>query len=129
MEWLIFYYNMNNKQIFKISKEEKEFLQKVSNVSGIKKQSIQMVWLYTIYTMLLDAGENKNAKFTELIIPYFARILVKSNENGENDLIMDLNSDFKEQLKNVKSDDFLDLINFFKENFIKQTINQVVINS
>ena len=113
---------MNNKQIFKISKEEKEFLQKVSNVSGIKKQSIQMVWLYTIYTMLLEAGENKNAKFTELIIPYFARILVKSTDNDENDLIMDLNADFKEQLKNVKNDDFLDLINFFKENFIKQTI-------
>ncbi|MBR6611955.1 MAG: hypothetical protein IKK93_06885 [Campylobacter sp.] len=118
----------STKQIFKISKEEKEFLQKVSNVSGIKKQSIQMVWLYTIYTMLLEASESKNAKFSELIIPYFARILVKPTEDG-NDLIIDLNPDFKEQLKNVKNGDFLDLINFFKENFIKQTINQVIINS
>ena len=61
-------------------------------------------------------------------IPYFARILVKPTEDG-NDLIIDLNPDFKEQLKNVKNGDFLDLINFFKENFIKQTINQVIINS
>lgn len=119
---------MSNKQIFKLSKEEKEFLQKVSNVSGIKKQSIQMVWLYTIYTMLLEVGENRNAKFTELIIPYFTKILVKSNDE-DYDILMDLNPDFMEQLKNVKNDDFLDLINFFKENFVKQTINQVVINS
>ena len=119
---------MSNKQVFKLSKEEKEFLQKVSNVSGIKKQSIQMVWLYTIYTMLLEAAENKNAKFTELIIPYFAKILSKSTED-DYELIMNLNSDFTEQLKNVKNDDFLDLINFFKENFVKQTINQVVVNS
>lgn len=121
-------FNMNNKQIFKLSKEEKEFLQKVSNVSGIKKQSIQMVWLYTIYTMLLEVGENKNAKFTELIIPYFAKILAKSTDD-DYELIMSLNSDFTDQLKNVKNDDFLDLINFFKENFVKQTINQVVVNS
>lgn len=121
-------FNMNNKQIFKLSKEEKEFLQKVSNVSGIKKQSIQMVWLYTIYTMLLEVSENKNAKFTELIIPYFAKILAKSTDD-DYELIMSLNSDFTDQLKNVKNDDFLDLINFFKENFVKQTINQVVVNS
>ena len=119
---------MNNKQIFKLSKEEKEFLQKVSNVSGIKKQSIQMVWLYTIYTMLLEVSENKNAKFTELIIPYFAKILAKSTDD-DYELFMSLNSDFTDQLKNVKNDDFLDLINFFKENFVKQTINQVVVNS
>ena len=121
-------FNMNNKQIFKLSKEEKEFLQKVSNVSGIKKQSIQMVWLYTIYTMLLEVSENKNAKFTELIIPYFAKILAKLTDD-DYELIMSLNSDFTDQLKNVKNDDFLDLINFFKENFVKQTINQVVVNS
>ena len=42
---------------------------------------------------------------------------------------MSLNSDFTDQLQNVKNDDFLDLINFFKENFVKQTINQVVVNS
>ncbi|MCF0126226.1 MAG: hypothetical protein HUJ68_10830 [Clostridia bacterium] len=115
------------KQVFKLSKEEKEFLQKVSNISGIKKSSIQMVWLYTIYTMLLDVNENKNAKFTELIVPYFGKVLAKLTEDNY-DLLMSLNQDFLDQIKNVKNDDCLDLINFFDENFVKQTINQVVIN-
>lgn len=121
-------YMNSTKQIFKLSKEEKEFLQKVSNVSGIKKQSIQMIWLYTIYTLLLDVNENKNAKFIELVIPYFAKVLAKASDDNY-EIIMDLNPEFVEQLKKVKNDDFLDLINFFKENFIKQTINQVVVNA
>lgn len=121
-------YMNSTKQIFKLSKEEKEFLQKVSNVSGIKKQSIQMIWLYTIYTLLLDVNENKNAKFIELVIPYFAKVLAKASDDNY-EIIMDLNPEFVEQLKKVKNDDFLDLINFFKENFIKQTINQVVVNT
>lgn len=111
-----------------MDKEQKDFIQKISSLSGIKKSSIQMVWEYTMYAMFLDLLENKGKNYSTILVPYLGKILIKeSKENpGELDTFLSLSESIKDELIKVKKDNTVDLINYFQENFIDKTIDEIM---
>lgn len=114
-------------KLFENDKKQKDFLNKVSAVSGIKRASIQKVWEYTIYTMLLDISEDKDAVYNELQIPFLGKVLLKESKDypGDYDMFLLIFDSIKESIKKIKKNDMRDLIEFFDKNFIEKALENV----
>jgi hypothetical protein len=119
------------KKLFQEDSEQKELIQKISALCGLKKDIIKQVWQYTffqIYLNLLEEKENKhNQKSYNIIqIPYIGKIIIRLNQEKELEPFIIMNPDFKGMLKNIQDGDETGLIQFFQENFINKTIDNIV---
>lgn len=114
-------------KLFENSKEQKDLLDRVSSLCGIKRSSVQKVWEYTIYALLMQIYENKEAAYNVLPVPFVGKILLKeSKENPkEYDTFLMVYDFLKEEIKKVKDDDARDLISFFDEAFLSKTVNDL----
>ena len=108
--------------------EQKELIQKISALCGIKQDIIKQVWQFTIFSILLQLLEEKNKDFNVLQIPFFGKILMKPDEEkkGEFESFLALNSNFKDIIKSVKSGNETGLIAFFQENFINKVLDNFI---
>jgi hypothetical protein len=118
-------------KLFQEDSEQKELIQKISALCGLKKDIIKQVWQYTffqVYLNLLEEKENKrNQKSYNMIsIPYIGKIVLRSNQEKELEPFIILNQDFKNVIKNIQNGDETGLIQFFQENFINKTIDNIV---
>lgn len=118
---------MKSKKIFELDKEQRDFLQKVSSYCGLDRASTQVVWEFTIFTMLMEIAENPDCSYNVLQIPYLGKILFKeSRENpNEYDMFLSLNDNIKDLAKKAKKGNLQDLISYFSEKFIKSSIKEL----
>jgi hypothetical protein len=119
-------------KLFQEDSEQKELIQKISALCGLKKDIIKQVWQYTffqIYLNLLEEKENKrNQKSYNMInLPYIGKVVLRNNnQDKELETFFILNQDFKNVIKNIQNGDETGLIQFFQENFINKTIDNIV---
>lgn len=114
-------------KLFENDKEQRDLLNKIASLCGIKRTSVQQVWEYTIYCLLISVMENRDATYNVLPIPYLGKILFKESKEhqGEFDTFLMIYDSVKEELKKVKKGDMKDLINYFDKNFIEKTIQDI----
>jgi CRISPR/Cas system-associated protein endoribonuclease Cas2 len=118
-------------KLFQEDSEQKELIQKISALCGLKKDIIKQVWQYTyfqVYLNLLEEKEDKhNQKSYNMInLPYIGKIVLRTNQEKELEPFIILNQDFKTMIKNIQNGDETGLIQFFQENFINKTIDNIV---
>lgn len=117
-----------HQKLFELDKEQKDLLQRVAADTGLRRSSIQKVWEYTIYALLMTIAENSDATYNVIPVPHIGKILLKeSKENeGEYDTFLMVFDSLKEQIKKIKKGDLRDLISYYDENFIDCTINEIL---
>lgn len=117
---------MKNK-LFECDKEQKDLLNKVASVCGIKRASVQKVWEFTMYCIYLQIMEHKDDTYNVIPVPYLGKILLKESKEykGDYDTFLMVFDSVKEQIKKVKKDDMRDLIAYFDENFIDKAIEDL----
>ena len=115
-------------RLFVIDGEQKELIQKISALCGIKQDIIKQVWQYTVFNVLLQLLEDKNKNFNTLQIPFFGKILLKpdTERKGDFESFLALNPNFKETIKAIKTGNETGLIAFFQENFINKVLDNFV---
>jgi hypothetical protein len=115
-------------KLFIEDSEQKELLQKISALCGLKKDIIKQVWQYTFFQVYLNLLEEKDAPYNIVSIPYIGKMMVRPNKekNGEFDPLFIFNEGFKSVYKNIKNGDETGLIQYFQENFINKTLDNIV---
>jgi len=115
-------------KLFIMDSEQKELIQKISALCGIKQDIIKQVWQFTIFNVLLQLLEDKDKNFNILQIPFFGKILLKPDpeKKGSFESFLALNPNFKEIISSVKSGNETGLISFFQENFINKVLDNFV---
>lgn len=117
-----------HQKLFELDKEQKDLLQRVAADTGLRRSSIQKVWEYTIYALLMSIAENSDSTYNVIPVPHIGKILLKeSKENeGEYDTFLMVFDSLKDQIKKIKKGDLRDLISYYDENFIDCTINEIL---
>jgi hypothetical protein len=118
-------------KLFLEDSEQKELIQKISALCGLKKDIIKQVWQYTFFQIYLNLLEEKEDKknqrtYNIITIPYIGKIILRNNQDKELEPFMILNQEFKNVIKNIQNGDETGLIQFFQENFINKTIGNIV---
>lgn len=114
---------MKNK-LFQERKEEKELIQKVSSLCGLKQDIIRQVWMYTFFNIYLSMLENSDKNYQTINIPYIASLLIKPDTENNEDLtaFVALSDDLKKIMKDIKNKNETTLVKFFQEHFINKTL-------
>ena len=112
-------------KLFVMDNEQKELIQKISALCGIKQDIIKQVWQYTIFNLLLQLLENKDKTLNTIQIPFFGKVVVRPDQEvkGEFEAFLALNPNFRETIKTIKAGNETGLIAFFQENFINKILD------
>ena len=115
-------------KLFQERKEEKELIQKVSSLCGLKQDIIRQVWMYTFFNIYLSILENSDKNVHVITIPYLANMLVKPDTENKDDFtaFVSLSDDMKKALKDIKNKNETNLVKFFQEHFINKTLENVM---
>jgi agmatine/peptidylarginine deiminase len=114
-------------KLFTISADEKQLLQKISSLCGIKQEIIKEIWQFTLFTSFIDILENKDKSYNIIQIPFLGKILIKPDKEkpGEYENFFILNEDTKNIVKKIKSGSETELIKYFQDNFINKVLNNI----
>ena len=114
-------------KLLDLDKDQREFLQKVSSYCGLDKGSVQSLWEYTVFAILLDIAENPDKPYNVIQIPFMGKILFKESKEypGEYDTFLALSETFKNLAKKVKKGDLQNIIDYYSEKFVKGTVRQL----
>jgi hypothetical protein len=114
-------------KLFTISAEEKQLLQKISSLCGVKQEIIKEIWQFTLFNSFLDLLENKDKNYNILSVPFLGKLLVKPDKEnpGEFENFFILNEETKSIIKKIKNGYETDLIQYFQENFINKVLENI----
>jgi hypothetical protein len=114
-------------KLFTISAEEKQLLQKISSLCGVKQEIIKEIWQFTLFNSFLDLLENKDKNYNILSIPFLGKLLIKPDKEnpGELENFLILNEETKSIIKKIKNGYETDLIQYFQENFINKVLENI----
>jgi agmatine/peptidylarginine deiminase len=114
-------------KLFTISVEEKNLLQKISSLCGIKQDIIKEIWQYTFFNTFLDVLEKKNNNYNIIPVPFLGKIIIKPDKEvpGEYENFFILNEDTKSLIRKIKKGSETELIQYFQENFINKVLENI----
>lgn len=118
---------------FDLNAETKKIIQEISATFGVQQDIVKKVWEYTIFTLILNIGDNK-LPFDKLEIPFIGHIDLKNNgfnmENGKIqpniEAYISLSDSFKELYSKVKNNEFQELSEYVEKNYIKRIANNII---
>jgi hypothetical protein len=114
-------------KLFTISSDEKQLLQKISSLCGVKQEIIKEIWQFTLFTSFLEILENKDKNYNIIQIPFLGKILIKPDKEkpGEFENFFVLNDDTKSIIKKIKNGYETELIQYFQDNFINKVLENI----
>jgi hypothetical protein len=114
-------------KLFTVSSDEKQLLQKISSLCGVKQEIIKEIWQFTLFNSFLELLENKDKNYNIISIPFLGKILIKPDkenpEEYENFFI--INEDTKSIIKKIKNGQETELIQYFQNNFINKVLENI----
>jgi hypothetical protein len=114
-------------KLFASSSEEKQLLQKISSLCGVKQEIIKEVWQYSLFSAFLDILENKDANYNIISVPFLGKILIRPDKErpDEFETFFSFNEETKNTIKKIKSGQETELIQYFQENFINKVLENI----
>jgi hypothetical protein len=114
-------------KLFTISADEKQLLQRISSLCGVKQEIIKEIWQFTLFSSFLEILEEKDKSYNFVTIPFFGKIMIKPDpENpGEFQNFIHLNEETKSIIKKIKNGNETELIHYFQENFINKVLSNI----
>jgi hypothetical protein len=114
-------------KLFTISSDEKQLLQKISSLCGVKQEIIKEIWQFTLFSSFLEILENKDKNYNIISIPFLGKILIKPDKEkpGELENFFILNEDTKSIIKKIKNGYETELIQYFQDNFINRVLENI----
>jgi hypothetical protein len=114
-------------KLFTISSDEKQLLQKISSLCGVKQEIIKEIWQFTLFSSFLEILENKDKNYNIISIPFLGKILIKPDKEklGELENFFILNEDTKSIIKKIKHGYETELIQYFQDNFINRVLENI----
>lgn len=117
----------NIDKIFVQDSEQKELIQNISALCGLKQDIIKQVWQYTFFSIYLSLLEQKDKNISEIKIPYLGKILLKFNdENLDFEKFLLVDSNVQEMIKKIRAGNDTGMVQYFQENFISKVIDNIV---
>lgn len=114
-------------RLFQERREEKELIQKVSSLCGLKQDIIRQVWAYTFFNIYLSVLENSDKNSHVITIPYIANMLVRPDPDNKDEYVAftSLSDDLKKIMKDIRNKNETGLIRFFQDNFVNKALDNV----
>ena len=100
---------------------------KISSLCGIRQDTIKEIWQYTIFTMLLDIMEKKDAGHHTAVIPFLGKFLIKPSTEDPSgiDSFFIMNPELKDNIRKIRAGMETGLVSFFEENFVNKMVENI----